>query len=76
MVKLNRTAVDAIQNYLKHDRYGQQADNDGYLFYSRFAEVLTVPTVTNMVTVGTVNASIKPLRRSAMRLASPKTSYD
>ncbi len=49
MVTLNRPAVEAIRHYLKHDRHGRQADDDGYLFYSRFAEVLTVPTVTNMV---------------------------
>ncbi len=32
MVTLNRPAVEAIRHYLKHDRYGRQADDDSYLF--------------------------------------------
>ena len=49
MVTLNRTAVETIQYYLKYDRYLRQADDDSYLFHSRFGAVLTVPTVTNLV---------------------------
>ncbi len=49
MVTLNRPAVETIQYYLKHDRSLRQADDDSYLFYSRFGAVLTVPTVTNLV---------------------------
>ncbi len=49
MVTLNRPAVETIQYYLKHDRSLRQADDDSYLFHSRFGTVLTVPTVTNLV---------------------------
>ncbi len=49
MVTLNRPTVETIQYYLKHDRYLRHADDDSYLFYSRLGDVLTVPSVTNLV---------------------------
>ncbi|ETX01752.1 MAG: hypothetical protein ETSY2_36695 [Candidatus Entotheonella gemina] len=33
----------------QHDPYLRLADDDAYLFYSRFGEVLTVPTLTHLV---------------------------
>jgi integrase len=49
MVTLNRPAVAAIQYSLTHDRTLRDADDDRFLFSSRVGEVLTVPTVTNLV---------------------------
>jgi integrase len=49
MVTLNRPAVAAIQYSLTHDRALRDADDDRYLFSSRVGEVLTLPTVTNLV---------------------------
>ncbi|ETX03617.1 MAG: DNA integrase, partial (plasmid) [Candidatus Entotheonella factor] len=49
LVTLNRPAVEAIGYYLKHDPHLRLADDDAYLFYSRFGEVLTVPTLTHLV---------------------------
>ncbi len=49
MVTVNRTAVEAIRDYLKRDRYLLMAEEDSSLFYSRFGEVLTVPSVTRKV---------------------------
>ncbi len=49
MVTLNRPSVEAIRHYLRNDRRIMVADDDDYLFYSQKAEVLTVPSVTNMV---------------------------
>lgn len=49
LVTLNRPSVEAIRYYLRHDPHLRHADDDAHLFYSRFGEVLTVPTLTNMV---------------------------
>lgn len=49
MVTLNRPAVAAIQYALTQDPYLRQAGDDHPLFYSRAGNVLTVPTVTNLV---------------------------
>jgi integrase len=49
MVTLNRPVVEAIQHALTHDRALRDADDDRYLFSSRVGDVLTVPTVTNLV---------------------------
>jgi integrase len=49
MVTLNRPAVAAIQYSLTHDRALRDADDNRFLFYSRVADVLSVPTVTNLV---------------------------
>ena len=49
MVTLNRPVVTVIQHYLKQDRYLRLADDTSHLFYSRVGDVLTVPTVTNLV---------------------------
>jgi len=49
LVTLNRPAVAAIQDSLRRDPRLQRADDDDYLFYSRFVDALTVPTLTNMV---------------------------
>ena len=49
MVTLNRTVVQAIRDYLKRDRNLLMAEDDSYLFYSRFGEVLTVPSVIRKV---------------------------
>ena len=49
MVTLNRPAVEAIRHYLRHDRRLWTAEDEDYLFYSRFGAVLTVPSVTRMV---------------------------
>jgi integrase len=49
LVTLNRPSIEAIHYYLRHDPQLRLADDTSYLFYSRFGEVLTVPTVTNLV---------------------------
>jgi len=49
MVTLNRTAVEAIRYYFRNDRHLLTADDDSYLFYSRFGDVLTVPSLTRKV---------------------------
>jgi integrase len=49
MVTLNRPAVEAVRYYLTHDPQLRKADDDRYLFYSRFGEVLTVPSVIRKV---------------------------
>lgn len=49
LVTLNRPAVAAIRDYLRRDLRLKRAGDDDYLFYSRFGDVLTVPTLTNMV---------------------------
>lgn len=49
LVTLNRPSIEAIQHYFRHDRHLRLADDESYLFYSRFGDVLTVPTVTNLV---------------------------
>ena len=49
LVTLNRPSIETIHYYLRHDRHLRLADDESYLFYSRFGEVLTVPTVTNLV---------------------------
>jgi integrase len=48
-VTLNRTVARAIEDYLKQDPYVRRADDESYLFYSRVGDVMTVPTVTNLV---------------------------
>jgi integrase len=49
LVTLNRPSIEAIQYALRNDRHLRRADDDAYLFSSRFGDVLTVPTVTNLV---------------------------
>jgi integrase len=49
MVTLNRPAVETIRYYFRHDRRLWMAEDEDYLFYSRFGDVLTVPSVTRMV---------------------------
>jgi integrase len=49
MVTLNRTAVEAIRYYFRQDQHLLAAEDDSYLFYSRFGDVLTVPSLTRKV---------------------------
>ena len=48
-VTLNRVAYQAVQDYLKHDSFLRDADDDQPLFYSKKGWVLSVPTVSRMV---------------------------
>ncbi|MDJ0718997.1 MAG: tyrosine-type recombinase/integrase [Prochloraceae cyanobacterium] len=49
MVTLNRTCIEALDNYI-NNKWGRSffSKND-FIFYSQRGSVLTVPTVTNMV---------------------------
>ena len=49
MVTVNRTVLDAIQQYLKHDYRMRSCNVQSPLFYSAKGGALTVPTVSVMV---------------------------
>ena len=46
---VNKTAASAIKLYFKNDEHLQSLESDTFAFYSARADVLTVPTFSNMV---------------------------
>ena len=48
-VPVNKTATSAIKLYFKNDEHLQSLESDTFAFYSARADVLTVPTFSNMV---------------------------